>query len=440
MAHLQLAGIAKHFGKEEAVATLNEASANEEARDFEQAIKLYRRAYKLWDALDSTLDEGGLPLAVRAAAEAAGLACEVQCEGPMSDQTSPRFEVEATEQWLAHLDEHGYCVIADVADAKDIERAKLLMWEFLESAPESKVSRGDPSTWDKCCGWLPSSGNGIIGSNGFGQSDFCWHARLLPKVKQAFASLWGCSDLLVSFDGGNVFRPWTQRPEWRTQGSWWHIDQNFFMPGKVTRVSVQGLLTFTDATPRTGGLCVVPGSHQQFREVCERSCAQKLPRNFVPVQPGDPVIALGTRLVCAKAGDLVLWDSRCVHCNTPGILEAETAKNSCESCADDLMSSSENMSAATTVSSAESSADPMPELLRVVSYVCMAPAAWASDDVVSRRKDAFIKNVTANHWPYELHGDHLVPSWPARRKWNHASDTQKHLIVGMSSPLLADEE
>ena len=61
-------------------------------------------------------------------------------------------------------------------------------------------------------------------------SDFCWRGRLNPNVQRAFASVWGVEtrDLITSFDSGNVFRTWHEagRPEWKTQGRWWHVDQN----------------------------------------------------------------------------------------------------------------------------------------------------------------------------------------------------------------------
>jgi hypothetical protein len=415
-----LAKIAEHFGKQEAVALFREAAALEEADDIDGSIKLYRRAFKLWDALDSTL-ESGLPRAVRREAEAAGIDCQALAGESMETEQSLRFDISETADWMAHLDEHGYCVIAQVADAEAVEKAKSLMWDFLENAPGSKVKRDDSLTWGTC-DWLPSSQNGILGSHGFGQSEFCWHTRLLPAVKQIFAAIWGCDDLIVSFDGGNIFRPWAQQPEWRTEGSWWHVDQNVSLPGKQTRVSVQGLVTFTDAHPGTGGLCVIPGSHKQHQSVCERACSDKLSGNFVLIQPGDPCLETGARLVCAKAGDLVLWDSRCIHCNTPGIQHQPTE-------------------------SADSGADPklefatMPieanaQLLRVVGYVCMTPASWATQDVLSKRKVAFLENMTLDHWPHEVHD--LGPSCPPSNKWSDASDMQKHMVVGASSSLMKE--
>lgn len=408
----KLKEIALQLGHEEAVVLLREAMAMEEAGDFCSAVKQYKRAYRLWPALDS-IDDGGLPKAVRREAESAGIDCCLPSEPHLDTQTSPRFDVSATDEWLSYLQEHGYVVIASVADATAVERARSLMWDFLEGAANMKIKRQDVSTWGKESGWLPSQGNGLLGGGGFEHSAFCWHARLLPGVQQAFRAIWGCDDLIVSFDGGNVFRPWATKPEWRTEGGWWHVDQNASLPGKDGRVCVQGLVTFTDATPATGGLCVIPASHRGFKEVCQRAYSHLLPCDFVPVQVGDPVFELGGRLVCAKAGDLLLWDSRCVHCNTPGKVEAEVAG--------DIDSSKD--------------ANAEAELLRVVGYVCMTPTALAPQDVLDKRKDAFINNIGTNHWPHEHHPNDPGQLLFSPNQWSDISEMQRRLIVGTDSSL-----
>mmetsp|Transcript_105820 Transcript_105820/g.298106 ORF Transcript_105820/g.298106 Transcript_105820/m.298106 type:complete len:100 (-) Transcript_105820:32-331(-) len=53
----------------------------------------------------------------------------------MEAEAPPRFEVTTTEQWLAYLEEHGYCVLAAVADDDAVEKAKALMWDFMEGIP-----------------------------------------------------------------------------------------------------------------------------------------------------------------------------------------------------------------------------------------------------------------------------------------------------------------
>merc|ERR1712176_1214102 len=70
-----------------------------------------------------------------------------------------------------------------------------------------------------------------------------------------------------------------------------------------------------------------------------------------------------------------------------------------------------------------------PELLRVVAYVCMSPSAKASRDTLAQRKEAFLRNVTANHWPDDLNGAGAAPPWPPPQTWSEASEEQKRLVV-----------
>lgn len=129
-------------------------------------------------------------------------ACRVVAHRP------ERFDVGTQQaELLQHLEQHGYAVVAAVADSEQIAHSKSLMWDFLEGAvPGSGVDRHEPESWGSAS-WVPSSSTGIIQGHGFGQSDFAWSVRLLPKVKAAFAAIWGTDDLLVSF----VRRPFCRR-------------------------------------------------------------------------------------------------------------------------------------------------------------------------------------------------------------------------------------
>eukprot|EP00929_Paragymnodinium_shiwhaense_P008581 TRINITY_DN112539_c0_g1_i1.p1 TRINITY_DN112539_c0_g1~~TRINITY_DN112539_c0_g1_i1.p1 ORF type:complete len:471 (+),score=70.45 TRINITY_DN112539_c0_g1_i1:160-1413(+) len=409
---LALDYIARVLGKEEALQFLHEAAAHEEAGDFDGAIRAYKRAYRGWPALDSVNGDGGLPLAVMKEAEAASINLQALTAVEMDVEESPRFDVSEAEKWSAYLDEHGYCVIKGVADEGAIEQAKTLLWDFMEGVPGTKVTRDDSSTWERRAGWLPSPSNGILGTAGFAHSEVCWKTRLLPGVQEAFAALWGTRDLLASFDGGSVFRPWAQRPDWKTEGSWWHVDQNPFLTGRKGRTCVQGFVTYTDATPATGGLCVIPGSHKVHEDFCERACGRQLSSDFIMVLAGDPALRAGSKLVCAKAGDLVLWDSRCIHCNTPGEQSEGLKPNS--------------------------GTDGAPELLRFVSYVCMTPASWASRDVLEKRKQAYIRNLCTDHWPHEFHGSAESPEWLPPNQWRDTAEAQRRLIVGAGDKSLLD--
>ena len=134
----------------------------------------------------------------------------------------PRFDASTqAEELVSYLDEHGYAVVSSVCSAADCVAAKSLLWEFLEAVPGTRVRRDDPGSWGHADDWLPSPATGIIAGQGFGQCDFMWKLRLFPDVRRAFEAIWQTDDLLVSFDGGNAFRPWRNRPEWRTSGGWY---------------------------------------------------------------------------------------------------------------------------------------------------------------------------------------------------------------------------
>jgi len=134
---------------------------------------------------------------------------------------------------------------------------------------------------------------------------------------------------------------------------------------------VQGLVTVCDADASTGGLVVLPGSHHEHDDLIARSYIAPSCGDFVMLDDADPILEREARLVCARAGDLILWDSRLVHCNAPGVENSEAE--------------------------AGPAAD---ELIRVCGYVCMTPASFASSDVLERRRAGFAQHASTTHWPH----------------------------------------
>ena len=126
----------------------------------------------------------------------------------MNPSSQGRFDIAEKEDWLRYLDNNGYVIIKEVANSQERGQAISLLWDFLEDMPgEAKyaVRRDDSVSW-RNGSWFPSPRNGIANGYGMGQSKFLWYSRLLPKVSEAFRTIWGVESLLVSFDGGNVFR------------------------------------------------------------------------------------------------------------------------------------------------------------------------------------------------------------------------------------------
>ncbi len=336
----------------------------------------------------------------------------------MKAHNSPRYDISDELQRLEalqYLQENGYVVIAGVSSEQENMEAREAFWTFSENVtPELK--RDDPTTW-KGKNWIADTSNGIHNARGFNHSDFLWNARMLPAVRKAFGAIWNTDDLIVSYDAGNVFRPWKFDENWLTHGGWWHVDQNC-LKGKSRQglVCVQGVVTYYDATEDTGGLCVIPGSHKHHEELCARTAMAKTMHDFVPVKRDDPLLQNGDAiLVCAKAGDLILWDSRTVHCNTPAPsatayfdqkhkeAHGALAENTTES-----STSTTDLEPITTVDHSSQAVD----LIRLCAYVCMVPRSFATAVMIEKRKFAFVNKIRTSHWPAQLIEHGLVSHEP----------------------------
>jgi len=287
------------------------------------------------------------------------------------DITSDKERTEA----LQYMEENGYVIFKQVASEDELKQARNLMWEFFEGLNRG-VKRDDVKTWNK----LPAyPTNGIVAGFGVGQSAFVWYVRTLPKVKACFSAVWGGDTrLLVSFDGCGIFRPWTYNRDWRTEPGWYHVDQNPRL--KPGRHSVQGLVSLYDCDETTGSLVVMPRSHRLFETL---QSLKPQSNDFVPLPDDHPLQRAESRLVRCRAGDLVLWDSRTIHCNSPATTPLHQ----------DVFDSVSKQW----------------RLLRAVAYVCMTPLRLAPTDPVARKKliqlrlQAFKHLQTTSHWPHEFH-------------------------------------
>jgi len=300
----------------------------------------------------------------------------------------PRFDLSDAAAML-HLEEHGYVVIRSVADAVELQTAESLLFDFMRE--NAGWHREDSSSWtDESLNRVSADGlaNGIINKRGAGHSDLSWYVRTLPRVREVFAHVWGTSELLTSYDAFGLFRPWHSGKFMKTLGGWLHADQ--CSPG---RQCIQGLLSLYDQDHTTGGFTVIPGSHRRFDEV---SAQHTTAEEYIRLTEESPVWQAPHRIVHMRAGDFVLWDSRCVHCNSPAV---------------------------------EMPSTPVDRLLRAVVYVCMTPKAMASPEIIDQRINYYNMSKTTSHWPHKMF-------WCAGFKreppldYESASEERRALIVG----------
>jgi len=293
--------------------------------------------------------------------------------------TSPRFDaVTDSATWLEFLDRNGYAVIKGVANKREVRKAHDLLWLFLEE--QTSMRRTDPESWTNAAfEAIGEAKTGICQGLNVGHSKLCWFLRCLPHVRKVFESIWKTDELVVSFDGINIFRPTAEQICRRTRSDWWHVDQGRFKTG---RHAIQGFVSLTDATPATGGLCVIPGSHTSHEDLMTYAATHDRDHVRVP-SPGINPLCRHPKLVRCLAGDLVLWDSRTVHCNTPALFDS--------------------LEVPPTGAAHSSATHRSDRLLRVAVYVCMLPAHTLSAEARDLRRLAFAAHIGTTHWP-----DHFV--------------------------------
>jgi len=264
---------------------------------------------------------------------------------------------------LAHLATKGYVVIAGVLTQEEVKKATDLFWDYAENLYKGneKIDRFDTTSWENWPGWKET---GVNPENGIGQSELLWYIRQNDNVINTFKDAWETDELLCSFDGCGTFRPIHEIKKWKTNTGWWHIDQNPVLLKE--RACIQGFVSLTDQDPSTGGFICKPEGLKMFLDA-KASADQG---NFVKLMPDvhKEILDCPSKFVKCKAGDMVLWDSRLPHCNTPAFVEPKVTNGD--------------------------------ELLRLVAYVCMTPKSFATPELLNIRKQAVLHGVTTSHWPH----------------------------------------
>jgi len=266
------------------------------------------------------------------------------------------------------LAEQGWCVVSNVLTMNEIETAKNKFWEWL-SLISPEIDRDWMRTWSDE-DW-PSDLRGIILSHGISQSDFVWYIRGNPKIKEVFAKIWNTQKLACSLDAVICWKPWWlfEHHEWKPITEGYHLDQNpFSKPGFQC---VQGLVSLYDVTDEVGGLTVIPGTHNNEELQIRLANDFRYGSDWCKLDLDDPLVKHPGHLIKAKAGDLVLWDSRLIHAGKVG------------------------------PGGDPDQSEPEIDLARLSVPICMMPREMIPREVQEQRWDAFEQQSTLTHWPTE---------------------------------------
>mmetsp|Transcript_56588 Transcript_56588/g.106626 ORF Transcript_56588/g.106626 Transcript_56588/m.106626 type:complete len:499 (-) Transcript_56588:124-1620(-) len=249
-------------------------------------------------------------------------------EAPCVDRSVP-FGEDA--RILEQFREDGFVVVTGVFSDELVTSAINELWESPCLLGRDKaVRRDNRSTWGSEHWPQQDGGRNFVASLDPYQEQACWEFTQHPNSMHVMRLLWrdqGVEDLLLPEPPRwGVMRPTARNPEWRTDESWLHWDQNPWTQPGFGRV--QAFACLSDQTPTTGGLLCVPGFHRRWRQWGESHPegtlfvdGKQLTRAFgnnqpFPVPSDDPVHNQVVR-VLAPRGSLVLWDGRLPHQNFP---------------------------------------------------------------------------------------------------------------------------
>lgn len=133
-----------------------------------------------------------------------------------------------------------------------------------------------------------------------------WDIRQHPNLHYIWTQLWGTEKLCVSLDSCRFTPPW--QPGYAEPGGI-HWDHD---PGDAAKRMFQGVVALTDTAADQGGFRCVPSLYRDL---------DAWPRQPI-VYPGGEEDWLAETAgreivhVPAKAGDLIVWDSRLAHSNS----------------------------------------------------------------------------------------------------------------------------
>lgn len=269
------------------------------------------------------------------------------------------------------LDDDGVEVVENVLTDNEIVNLREIMWKWLNYKTknmDNPVVEGKEDTYVSLFNLFPKHGM-LFQHWDFGHNPLSWYVRQNANVIKKFASIWNTNDLLTSFDGISVSLPCeiTDRG-WYKNKEWFHSDQCF---KRNDFECVQSLVNIYDVLEGDATLRVIRGSHKlhrKFQEIFQIKDSSDW-HLLNPEEKQFYIKELGPMsdiCVKAKAGSLVLWDSRTIH---QGV-EPQRGRSKIN--------------------------------IRCAPYVCMTPATLASKSQIKKRIKYFEERRTCNHWPHKI--------------------------------------
>lgn len=206
-------------------------------------------------------------------------------------EADPNLPSPLDAEDLRFWDENGYVVLRQAVPAEGCVAAAQAIWDFLGMSPDRPDGWYEPSPRDGL--WVPLVRHPAFDAN-----------RASPRIRGAFAQLWGTADLIATIDRGGFNPPVSSRHPFTGQGLHWDTSLHLPMP-----LGLQGILYLTDTPAEQGALRCVPGFHRRIGD-----WLAALPPG---ANPRDQDLSSQAVCIGAEAGDMVIWHAALPHGASP---------------------------------------------------------------------------------------------------------------------------
>mmetsp|Transcript_42573 Transcript_42573/g.47591 ORF Transcript_42573/g.47591 Transcript_42573/m.47591 type:complete len:498 (+) Transcript_42573:348-1841(+) len=338
--------------------------------------------------------------------------------------------------------EYGFVIIRHVLNIQQCNHAIDLAWDYLEAASSAEEylhrrrnqdsiaqkntncpSRRRKERASQLSKYHPKSVEGrIFPFYGAGHSSFQWYLRSQYYVQDVFALIHSVdrNELITSLDGMILWTEYDDDHMGKYRGTddgnkpttiaaydhdkgWFHIDQN--PKTKPKFASVQGLVNLLPVIENTGGNVLVMGSHKMFPNHYLKSSKsssddvdvdvdvdefyyERLKEingdDWLEIDPNDTLLQKESTVMCLLGpGDMIVWDSRLIHCSYPGKPMPSSTNNEYEISMEEEEEGNELKRQG---------------LVRAAGLVNMIPRSKCSIGVHSQRIQAIKNARTLTHW------------------------------------------
>lgn len=272
------------------------------------------------------------------------------------------------------IQKDGYVVVPSVLTEEEIELARQGLWDTLYNLTinlEKPIKKEDTKSWLTFWELFPL--HSMLLKQYVGHSQFVWDLRANNQIKKVFSLLHNEDDLLVSFDGFSFHFPFEHLPNKRgvyRGNEWFHTDQS---PHRNINC-YQGIINLYDVNEGDATLRVIENSHLRHQQFFKDKEIDKVNGDWYKLDKDETYFAdLEKVRVRAKAGDLILWNSKTFHCGGEPLINRSEPN------------------------------------FRLAVYVCMVPRKWATNKQLEKKRKAFNELRMTSHWPVETRLNSKTP-------------------------------